>query len=116
MSPADLARLVALAEAGGATVVRTPAAAIVVIPLDVPSDPGALVPIADAARIAATSARVVRDAIRAGDLAAIGGQRDRAVRRHDLDRWIESRRVRPIAGVDDRDIERRMARIASARR
>jgi hypothetical protein len=73
-----------------------------------------VLPIADAARIAGTSVRVVRDAIRAGDLVAYGRQRDRAVRRTDLDRWVESRRLRPVVGVDDGDIERRVLRLARA--
>jgi hypothetical protein len=75
-------------------------------------DPSALVPLRDAARVAASSARVLREAIRAGDLVAYGGQRDRAVRRRDLDAWIESRRVPAAAGPDDADMERRMRRLA----
>lgn len=59
------------------------------------------------------STRVLRDAIRAGDLPAFGRQRDRTVRRDDLERWVESRRVVHEA-IDDRDIERRMRRLASA--
>ncbi len=71
-----------------------------------------LLPLADAARIAA---RVLRGEIRAGHLAAYGGQRDRAVRRDDLCRWIEGRAVKPHAPIDDDDIERRMRRISAAR-
>jgi hypothetical protein len=78
------------------------------------NDPDALIPIKGAAVIAATSARVVTDAVRLGDLPAFGGQRDRAVRRSDLARWIESRRVRVAVGPDDRDIERRMAILEQA--
>ena len=73
--------------------------------------PDDLVALAEAARIAATSCRVVRDAIRTGDLPAFGRERDRAVRRGDLERWIESRRMRPVAGPDDDDIDRRIRRI-----
>jgi hypothetical protein len=75
-----------------------------------------LVPIAVAARIAATSVRVVRDAIRSDDLPAFGKQRDRSVRRSDLDKWIESRRSKPIAGVVDADILRRMDRLARSKK
>ena len=78
-------------------------------------DPAALIPLPEAARAAGTSKRVVRDAIRAGELPAFGRQRDRSVRRSDLQRWVESRRVRVIEGPDDLDIERRVAQIARAR-
>ena len=79
-------------------------------------DPGAMVPLAEAARSAGTSTRVVRDAIRDGALVAYGGQRDRSVRRGDLDAWIADRRIRPIQGLDDRDIEARVARLGRQRR
>jgi len=75
-----------------------------------------LVPLAEAARLAATSIRVVRDAIRAGDLAAYGRSRDRAVRAGDLQAWVASRRVVAVAGADDADIERRMSRLERRRR
>lgn len=71
---------------------------------------GELVPLAEAARIAATSVRVLRAAIRTGDLPAYGLQRDRSVRRADLAQWIDERRVR-IDGVDDPDIARRVRRL-----
>jgi hypothetical protein len=76
----------------------------------------ALVPLAEAARLAATSLRVVRDAVRRRELVAFGRMRDRAVRRADLASWIASREVKPVPGVDDLDIERRVARLARARR
>jgi surfactin synthase thioesterase subunit len=79
---------------------------------DSPDDPSALLPIARAARAAGTSVRVVKDAIRRGDLSAFGGQRDRTVRRADIDRWIESRRSKAVAGPDDPDIERRILRLS----
>jgi helix-turn-helix protein len=72
----------------------------------------ALVSIREAARIAVTSPRVVREAVRNGELVAYGRARDRAVRRNDLDSWIASREVKPVRGVEDLDIERRMARLA----
>lgn len=75
-------------------------------------DPNAMVALHEAARLAGTSPRVVRDAIRAGDLAGYGRQRDRSVRRADLDAWIASRRLRPVEGADDRDIAARIARLA----
>ena len=73
-----------------------------------------LVTIARAANVAATSERVVREAIRAGALTAYGGQRDRAVRMRDLVAWIDSRRVKRD-GPADGDIERRMRRLAKGR-
>jgi len=73
-------------------------------------DPRAMVRIAEAARTAGTSIRVVREAIRGGALVAYGRPRDRSVRRDDLDAWIASRRLRPVAGVEDRDIEARIGR------
>jgi hypothetical protein len=69
-----------------------------------------LLPLPEAARIAATSVRVLREAIRRGDLPAFGGQRDRAVRSDDLARWIKARRI-VVAGADDADIARRMRRL-----
>lgn len=69
-----------------------------------------LLPLPVAARVAATSTRVVKDAIRAGEIVAFGGQRDRSVRRADLRAWIESRKV-VHAAIDDADIEKRMRRI-----
>lgn len=74
-----------------------------------------LLPIADAAREAATSVRVVRDAIRAKELPAYGRERDRAVRRSELLKWVESRRVIHKA-IDDADIERRVRRISAQRK
>jgi hypothetical protein len=108
LTPAALA---ALADAADALARLARAAAA-----DASTDPCGLVPIVDAAKRAKTSARIVRDAIRAGDLPAFGRQRDRSVRRGDLDAWIESRRVRPVAGVDDLDIERRVRRLAASAR
>jgi hypothetical protein len=76
----------------------------------------ALVPVAEAARLAATSVRVVRDAIGRGELAAFGRMRDRAVRRADLAAWIASRALRPVEGIDDADIARRVHRLAQLKR
>jgi hypothetical protein len=72
----------------------------------------ALIPVAEAARLAATSVRVVRDAIRRGELTAFGRMRDRAVRHADLAAWIASRALKPVEGVDDADIARRVRRLA----
>lgn len=74
-----------------------------------------LLPLGEAARVAACrSVRQLREAIAAGDLVAYGGERDRAIRRSDLDRWIESRRV-VHAPIEDDDVERRMKRIAKSK-
>src|SRR3974390_3380105 len=83
--------------------------------VDSPDDASALLRIAAAAEHASTSKRVVREAIRSGDLPAYGRQRDRAVRRGDLEHWIESRRARPVAGVDDDDLRRRIRRLRAVR-
>lgn len=69
-----------------------------------------LIPLAEAARLGATSVRVLRAAIRVGELAAYGRSRDRAVRVGDLRAWVAGRRVVP--GADDADIARRMRRLA----
>jgi hypothetical protein len=49
-------------------------------------------------------------AIRDGELPAFGTHRRRTVRRADLERWIESRRV-VHAPIEDDDIDRRMKAI-----
>jgi hypothetical protein len=76
----------------------------------------ALISVVEAARLAATSVRVVRDAIRRGELTAFGRMRDRAVRHADLAAWIASRALKPVEGVDDADIARRVRRLAQLRR
>jgi hypothetical protein len=76
----------------------------------------ALIPVVEAARLAATSVRVVRDAIRRGELTAFGRMRDRAVRHADLAAWIASRALEPVEGVDDADIARRVRRLAQLKR
>jgi hypothetical protein len=76
----------------------------------------ALIPVAEAARLAATSVRVVRGAIRQGELAAFGRMRDRAVRHGDLAAWIASRALKPVEGIDDADIARRVHRLAQMKR
>ncbi|WP_146652715.1 helix-turn-helix domain-containing protein [Labilithrix luteola] len=80
------------------------------------ADPEELIREDDAARIAKRPVRALRDARRAGELKMYGKQRSRTVRRGDLDAWIEASRVKPSAGVDDADIERRMARLQRTRR
>jgi hypothetical protein len=108
--------LVAAAHSTGGTVVETPVGTIIVLPRQATASPDELLPLTEAARIAATSKRVVKDAIRAGVLPAVGGQRDRAVRRRDLEAWIEGRRA-PVARVADGQqsrVERRLARSQKA--
>jgi hypothetical protein len=89
--------------------------AAILITLPRTSDAHALIDLVAAAHHAATSPRVLREAMRKGELAGFGGQRDRSVRREDLERWIEARRLSPVAGVDDDDIDRRVRRLASAK-
>ena len=83
----------------------------VVARLAVESSPDDMLPEAEAARLACCSLRTLRDARRTGALVVFGGKRSRAVRRSDLVRWIESRQAKPVQGVDDSDIERRMKRL-----
>ena len=59
--------------------------------------PDDMIPIREAARMAATSVRVLRSGIRARVLTAYGKQRDRAIRRGDLDAWIASRHAAPVS-------------------
>ena len=75
-----------------------------------------LIPVAEAARLEATSLRVVRDAIRRGELAAFGRMRDRAVSHADLIAWIGARAFKPVDGIDDADIARRVRRLAEEKR
>ena len=104
---------IAALEADGATVLRTASTIVLVLPQVRDVDVGdELVPIATAAKIAATSTRVVKDAIRGAELPAFGGQRDRSVRRADLTRWIESRRSKPVVVGVDADLQARMRRLA----
>jgi hypothetical protein len=71
---------------------------------------------AEAALEARCSIRTLREARRTGALTMYGRQRSRTVRRSDLRRWIESRATKPVVGVDDADMARRMRRIRAARR
>jgi hypothetical protein len=109
--------LVSAARASGATVLETPGATVIVVPTALATDAAQLLPLADAARVAATTLRVLRTAIRSGALQAVGRQRDRAVRRSELDAWIETRGA-PVARVpsSQRDrVEHRLARTAGRR-
>ncbi len=119
-SPTDeAAQLVADARRRGdaVAIVSASGARVIVITPGAPATSGDdLLPLGEAARVAATTKRRLARAIRDADLAAVGGQRDRAVRRADLDRWIESRAVRTHPPIEDADIERRMRRIDAARR
>ena len=97
-------------------VASTAATVIVITPApSVGSGAEELLPLATAAQVAATSVRVLRDAIRAKDLRAYGNQRDRSVRRADLEKWIEGRAAKPHAAIDDADMDRRIKRLAAAR-
>jgi hypothetical protein len=112
----EAARILAEARRTGAAVAVTSTGTATVILVSPPAVPATdLVRLVDAAAIAVTTVRVIRDAIRRGDLKAVGGQRDRAVRRPDLAAWVESRAVRHDA-VDDLDLDRRMRRLARERR
>lgn len=103
--------IVDAAAAAGATILRAPGATIIVLAARAPTSDD-LLPLAPAAEIAKCSVRTLREAGRAGELTLYGRQRSRTVRRSDLLAWVESRKVRPIEGPDDGDLERRMARLA----
>jgi hypothetical protein len=112
----DAVRILAEARRTGAAIAVTSTGTATVILVSPPVAPATdLVRLVDAAAIAVTTVRVLRDAIRRGDLKAVGGQRDRAVRRPDLEAWVESRAVR-LGAVDDLDIDRRMRRLAREQR
>jgi hypothetical protein len=70
----------------------------------------------DEARVLARlrTTRPLREALRRGDLQGFGSQRTRTIRRPDLLAWIESRRMAPVQGIADADIERRVLRLAKA--
>jgi hypothetical protein len=104
--------LVAAARAAGATIVEGAGALVFVLPLPSAAEPDELLPLRVAAEVAATSLRVLRDAIHADALPSFGKQRDRSVRRRDLEAWIESRRA-PVAQVaegQEQRVELRLAR------
>ena len=98
----------------GATVIRASGTTIVIFAARA-ADGDDLLPRAEAAKIAQCTDRTLRAAERTGELAGYGKQRSRCYRRADLLAWIESRRVRPVAGADDDDLERRMKRIGGSR-
>ena len=79
-------------------------------------DPAELVMLSEAAAEAKCSVRTLTDARRKGDLVMFGKQRSRAIKRADLTAWIASREVKPIAGVDDLAMRRRVERLATKRR
>jgi hypothetical protein len=116
MSP-RIAHAIEVLRAEGGSILDVRTALVIVLPrVHVAGEDGtALLPLAEAARIAATSVRVLRDAIRARELPAVGRQRDRAVRRPDLEKWIASRAVRPVEGPSDADLDRRVAQLAKNR-
>jgi len=107
--------LIGHARARGATVIESGGAVVIVLATGAGDAGAELVPLARAAVVAATTERVVREAIAAGELPAFGRRRDRAVKRRDLDAWIEARRVRIDEGPDDDKIEKRMRRIERGR-
>ncbi|MGD0529016.1 MAG: hypothetical protein ABSE49_28015 [Polyangiaceae bacterium] len=101
-----------MAEAAGATIVRSPVATIIVVPVASAVDPGELLPLVDAGRLAGTSPRALKEAARRGELELFGRERSRVVRRGDVLRWVQERRT-PIASVADPQqarVERRLAR------
>lgn len=107
--------IIAAAKARGIepTIVQTPGATIIVVAAAAPNADD-LLPLPAAAEIAKCSTRTLREAGRAGELTLYGRQRSRTVRRSDLLAWVESRRVRPVEGPDDSDLERRIARLSRA--
>jgi hypothetical protein len=70
-------------------------------------DPGLMVTLSDAARVATTTQRALRDAIREGKLRADGAKRE--VRRGDLAAWIEASPQRPRTGPGSRSSRQAVA-------
>ena len=97
------------------TIVQSSGAIIIVLATAGPNVDGLLS--LDEARVLAKlkTTRPILDAVRAGELKAFGKQRSRTVRRSDLLAWVESRSVKPIAGLDDLDIQRRIKRLEHER-
>lgn len=77
--------------------------------------PADMLPEAEACKYGGCSKRTLTVARRTGEITAYGSQRDRSYRRSDLDKWIESRKV-VHEPIDDPDIERRVERMAKARK
>lgn len=107
--------LVLAAQSAGGTVVQTPAATIIVIPLVRAVDLDELLPLEAAARVAGTSPRALRDAARRGELRLLGRERSRVVRRRDVLGWVETR-TSPIVAVDGGQGSRVELRLARVRR
>jgi hypothetical protein len=104
--------IVEAARAHGATIVESPTQTTIVLSK---RDDDELLPIERASEIAATTDRVLRAAINAAELPAFGGQRDRSVKRSDLETWIISRKVRIEEGPADDSIARRVRQIERKR-
>ena len=101
MSPA-MEHLVRLAEAEGATVVRTPAALVLVIPTTAAADPAEHLSL-EQARILGKlpTTRPIKEAGRAGLLTLYGTERTRTVKRGAFMAWLKTRRAPVVAVARD---------------
>jgi hypothetical protein len=109
--------LVASAEALGAIVVRRSGSIVIVLAGDAAPSGDDLLSLEDCREITRDrTTRQIREAIASADLHAVGRQRSRLVKRRDLMAWIEGRQAKPVSGVVDADILRRMDRLARSKK
>jgi hypothetical protein len=111
---AQIEELLALASKAGGTVVRSPLAVVIVLPLDLSTnDPDEHLSLEQARTLGKfRTTRQIREAGRAGALALYGTERTRTVLRGEFVAWLASRRAPPVAGPADVDIERRVRGLA----
>jgi hypothetical protein len=107
--------LLALARSLGAMIVESPTATVIVVQNATGASAGEFLSELEAMALTKRSKRQLADARRRGDLASFGGQRSRTYRRAELLAWVEGMKSKPVAGVDDADLERRIVRLAGSR-
>ncbi len=113
----SLEQMLALAPAAGGTIVRTPAATIIVLPNAASADPDEHLSLDEARSLARLrTSRPLKDAGRRGELPLYGKERSRTVKRSELLAWIERRHVPAVKGPVDSDIEQRVRRLALSRK
>jgi hypothetical protein len=117
MTAPSLDALLSAAQSVGGTIVRTPAAVVVVIPTATEADPEQFLSLDEARALGKfKTTRPIKDAGRAGALTLYGTERTRTVKRGEFLAWLESRRAPVATGPDDLDVERRMRRLARRKR
>lgn len=111
---AAVEQLVRMAEAAGATVVRSPAGTIIVLPISQGADPGEHLSLEEARVLGKlASTRQIKEAGHRGELTLYGSERTRTVKRGELVAWLESRRS-PAAAVPKGQAGRVEARLRRA--